>query len=169
MIDSGYIERNYNALLAEIKAAAGGRKIDLVAVTKSGSDEELLALAALGVTDIGENRPQELRRRGELLAAADLAVFLAIGNYVQSRRNNPIHFLHRDVGGIDQMSHGKEITCLSNFRPKDCCGKRLCGRNPRSLYSPLRPLPPPERRDSTESGSPPRLRPDGRVPSSCRR
>ena len=44
-----------------------GRKITLVAVTKSGSDEELLALAKAGVTNIGENRPGELKRRGELL------------------------------------------------------------------------------------------------------
>ena len=64
-----YVRKNYENLLAEIGEYEKryGRKITLVAVTKSGSDEELLALAAAGVKDIGENRPNELKRRGELL------------------------------------------------------------------------------------------------------
>ena len=62
-----YVENNYRRLKEEIATAARGREITLVCVTKSGTDEELLALASLGVTDIGENRPGELRRRGELL------------------------------------------------------------------------------------------------------
>ena len=57
-----YIKRNLDEILAKIDGR--GR---LVAVTKSASDEELLALVALGVTDIAENRPQELKRRYELL------------------------------------------------------------------------------------------------------
>lgn len=69
MADYGYIEKNYNELLSEIRSYEKryGRRITLVAVTKSGSDEELTALAKAGVTDIGENRPTELKRRGELL------------------------------------------------------------------------------------------------------
>ena len=69
MTDYGYICRNYENLLREIRSyeEAYGRKITTVAVTKSGSDEELLALAKAGVTDVGENRPGELKRRGELL------------------------------------------------------------------------------------------------------
>ncbi len=64
-----YIGRNYRELCAEIRKYEEmySRRITLVAVTKSGSDDELLALAEAGVTDIGENRPQELYRRGELL------------------------------------------------------------------------------------------------------
>ena len=64
-----YITRNYALLSEEISEYSRkfGRKITLVAVTKSASDDELLALAKCGVTDIGENRPQELARRGELL------------------------------------------------------------------------------------------------------
>ena len=52
-----YIKKNYNRVLNDIEKAAGDRDVTLVCVTKSGTDEELLALAALGVTDIGENRP----------------------------------------------------------------------------------------------------------------
>jgi len=65
----GYVRENYERLVSEIREyeARFGRRITLVAVTKSGSDEELNALAKAGVTDIGENRPTELKRRGELL------------------------------------------------------------------------------------------------------
>ena len=64
-----YVKSNYESLLGEIKILSekAGREVTLVAVTKSGSDEELIALAEAGVTHIGENRPGELRRRGGLL------------------------------------------------------------------------------------------------------
>lgn len=65
-----YIKNNLDALKSEIKelSAKYGNEVTLVCVTKSGSDEELCALAEYGASDIGENRPQELKRRGELLA-----------------------------------------------------------------------------------------------------
>ena len=68
-MDFGYIEKNLKDLCEEIRALAEkqGREVTLVAVTKSGSDEELCALVGAGVLDIGENRPGELRRRGDLL------------------------------------------------------------------------------------------------------
>ena len=64
-----YIKSNYLSLAEEIKRLSdkAGREVTLVSVTKSGSDEELLALVKAGATDIGENRPGELRRRGDLL------------------------------------------------------------------------------------------------------
>lgn len=64
-----YIKSNLDSLTSEIGSLgkAVGREITLVAVTKSGSDEELIALAELGIENIGENRPGELRRRGDLL------------------------------------------------------------------------------------------------------
>lgn len=63
-----YIRRNYDRIRESI--AALNRAVRLVAVTKSGSDEQLLALASLGIEDVAENRPQELVRRAGLLAAA---------------------------------------------------------------------------------------------------
>jgi len=71
MSDFSYIGRNFRALTDEIEelSCRSGRKITLVAVTKSGTDDELLALAECGIGDIGENRPQELVRRRELLSA----------------------------------------------------------------------------------------------------
>lgn len=69
MSDFGYINANFQDITDEIRSLSEsvGHHITLVAVTKSGSDDELCALAAAGVTDIGENRPGELRRRGDLL------------------------------------------------------------------------------------------------------
>lgn len=65
-----YVKNNYDGLVREISELSRktGSQVTLVAVTKSGSDEELLALAEAGVSDIGENRPGELRRRGDLLS-----------------------------------------------------------------------------------------------------
>ena len=64
-----YVKKNYGELLGEIAEYEKryGRKITVVAVTKSGSDEELISLAAAGVKDVAENRPAELKRRAELL------------------------------------------------------------------------------------------------------
>lgn len=71
-MDYGYVYENYNALKEEIAdlGARAGREVTLVCVTKSGSDEEVLALADAGMTDLGENRPQSLCQRGELLRGA---------------------------------------------------------------------------------------------------
>ena len=69
MGEYGYVKENYKRLVEEIRGyeKLSGRRITLVAVTKSGTDEELLALAEAGVTDVAENRPGELKRRAELL------------------------------------------------------------------------------------------------------
>ena len=88
MSDFGYIKKNYDALTYEIKelSARAGRDVTLVAVTKSGSDEELIALAECGIGDIGENRPQELVRRSELLSAHGLfPKFHEIGNLQRNK------------------------------------------------------------------------------------
>ena len=79
-----YIKKNLDELraeLSELAKAAGRESVRLVCVTKSGSDEELEALVKAGAEDIGENRPQELKRRGELLAERGLTPTLhEIGN-----------------------------------------------------------------------------------------
>lgn len=70
MENFNYIKSNYEALVNDIKELSerlGVAAPTLVSVTKSGSDEELLALAAAGAVDIGENRPGEVKRRGEIL------------------------------------------------------------------------------------------------------
>lgn len=72
-----YIERNYRSLkkeIADLSAALARPEPTLVAVTKSGTDEELLALAAAGACDFGENRPSEVKRRAELLKSSGFDV-----------------------------------------------------------------------------------------------
>ena len=88
MSNFDYIRSNYISLKDEIcqLGKAAGRDVTLVSVTKSGSDEELVALASAGATDIGENRPGELHRRGVLLEAAGYTPNLhEIGNLQRNK------------------------------------------------------------------------------------
>ena len=111
MSEFAYIEKNLRELLAEIGelAASVGREVKLVAVTKSGSDEELLALCRAGACDIGENRPGELRRRGDLLREAGMTPTLhEIGNL----QRNKVKLIIESVGlihSLDNMALAREI------------------------------------------------------------
>ena len=72
-----YIKRNYENLcdqLCKISSRVGVKAPTLVCVTKSGSDEELVSLVKAGATDLGENRPGEVKRRFELLSEKNLSV-----------------------------------------------------------------------------------------------
>ena len=74
-----YIKRNYNELVGEIAEIARRACVptpELVSVTKSGSDDELLALVKAGARHIGENRPAEVARRGGLLRDAGFSPFM---------------------------------------------------------------------------------------------
>ena len=75
MENYGYIKNNFDSLTEELEKIAdrvGTKPPTLVAVTKSGGDEELLALVRAGATHIGENRPTEVKRRLELIREAGL-------------------------------------------------------------------------------------------------
>ncbi len=88
MSEYGYVKKNYEALCREIGEYEErlGRKITLVCVTKSGSDEELCALVAAGASDLGENRPGELKRRAELLRSKGYTPrFHEIGNLQRNK------------------------------------------------------------------------------------
>ena len=106
-----YVKDNYLSLEKEIAELADrwGHDVTLVAVTKSGSDEELLALAAAGVSDIGENRPGELQRKGELLSANGYQPRLhEIGNLQRNKVKliiDKVHLIH----SLDSVSLAEEI------------------------------------------------------------
>ena len=112
MSDFSYIERNLDEVkddLAQIAASCGRAVPTLVCVTKSGSDEELMALVRAGATDIGENRPQELMRRGELLGGEGLHPTLhEIGNL---QRNKVKYIIERAslIHSLDSLTLAKEI------------------------------------------------------------
>lgn len=104
-----YIERNLCALREEIHRLGGGRDVRLVCVTKSGSDEELLALCAAGARDIAENRPQELVRRAALVREAGFAPRMhEIGNL---QKNKVRHILPLDplIHSVSSVSLAEEI------------------------------------------------------------
>ena len=112
MSDFSYIERNLaevRADLAKIAESCGRPAPTLVCVTKSGSDEELIELVRAGATDIGENRPQELMRRGELLAGYGLRPTLhEIGNL---QRNKVKYIIERAslIHSLDSLPLAEEI------------------------------------------------------------
>lgn len=106
-----YIERNLKDLCEEIRdlAEKQGREVTLVAVTKSGSDEELCALVEAGAVNIGENRPGELRRRGDLLKEKGYSPVLhEIGNL----QRNKVKLIIESVSlihSLDNLALAKEI------------------------------------------------------------
>ncbi|EWM68527.1 MULTISPECIES: YggS family pyridoxal phosphate-dependent enzyme [Micromonospora] len=63
------------ARIADACAAAGRQRdaVTLVAVTKTYPASDVVALAALGVTDVGENRDQEAAPKAEAVAGAGAA------------------------------------------------------------------------------------------------
>lgn len=108
----GYVRKNYENLVLEIAEYEKrlNRKITVVAVTKSGSDGEVVALVKAGATDIAENRPSELKRRAELLREAGFAPRLhEIGNLQRNKVKlviNEASFIH----SVGKFELAKEIS-----------------------------------------------------------
>ena len=107
-----YVRKNLGDLIAEIKEYEElyGRRITVVAVTKSGSDEELIELAAAGVTDVAENRPAELKRRAELLRERGFTPrFHEIGNLQRNKVKLVIHEAYL-IHSVDRYELAEEIS-----------------------------------------------------------
>lgn len=112
MTDYGYIERNLTDLMRELEAiakAAGRKTPKLVCVTKSGTDEELLALAESGAFAIGENRPGELKRRGELLLEHGFTPELHQIGTLQSNKAKLVCDKAALIHSLDSLSLAREI------------------------------------------------------------
>ena len=114
-----YIKNNYLALRDEIDTLAhrlGTPPPTLVAVTKSGSDEELVALVKAGAVDIGENRPGEVLRRGELLRNAGFAPRMhEIGTLQRNKVKliiDSVHLIH----SIDSVKLAHDVDRLAAAR-----------------------------------------------------
>ncbi len=98
-----YIRHNLervSATLAEVAARRGTPPATLVAVTKSASDEEVLALAALGVSSMAENRVPCYLARRDLLAAHGFAPALHL---IGSLQTNKVKYIARDVALIQSL------------------------------------------------------------------
>ena len=107
-----YIKNNYNSLTEEINDLAlklGVSAPKLVCVTKSGSDEELIALVKAGAIDIGENRPGEVNRRGALLREAGFTPRMhEIGTLQRNKIKliaESVHMIH----SVDSFHLAKDI------------------------------------------------------------
>lgn len=107
-----YIKKNYEELKSEIDTLAkklGRPPVTLVCVTKSGTDEEFLALAHFGATDMGENRPQEAARRKALLLENGFSAAMhEIGN-LQTNKVKLIADKCTLIHSLDSLSLAKEI------------------------------------------------------------
>ena len=112
MTDYGYISKNYCELKEELESIAkssGTTPPKLVCVTKSGSDDELLALVKAGAEAIGENRPGELKRRGELLLEAGFSPELHQIGTLQSNKAKLVCDKTALIHSLDSLSLAKEI------------------------------------------------------------
>lgn len=118
-----YIKENYLSLkdeIAELSARLGMPEPTLVAVTKSGTDEELLALAAAGAADIGENRPGELKRRADILRASG---FYPNMHEIGTLQRNKIKLIIEDahlVHSLDTPRLAKDLA-----RHAEALGRRI--------------------------------------------
>lgn len=119
----GYIRKNLDEVTASVEAArkiGGQDKVTLVCVTKSATDDELKALVSLGIPDIGENRPQELSRRGKLLAEAGYHPNL---HEIGRLQTNKVKMIAADVcliQSLDRIELAEEIEkCAAK------CGRRI--------------------------------------------
>ena len=112
MTDYGYISKNFKELTEELRDIAKKSCTDvpkLVCVTKSGSDEELLALAEAGCLAIGENRPGELKRRAELLSEHGFAPELHQIGTLQSNKAKLVCDKATLIHSLDSVSLAKEL------------------------------------------------------------
>ena len=117
MNQHSYIERNLRAVRAELAAAAerGGYPVpELVAVTKSATPDEVLALSQLGISCMAENRVQLLRERKELLNGMGQA-FDLIGS-LQTNKGKYVVGEVRLVQSLDSLRLAEELNRVAERR-----------------------------------------------------
>lgn len=112
MEDYAYIQKNLAAVQADMARAAAdaGRAVPtLVAVTKSASDDEVLALCRCGITDVAENRVPLFRARAELLSAHGFAPRLHLIGSLQTNKVKYIAAGAALIQSLDSLRLAAEI------------------------------------------------------------
>ena len=109
-IDPQAVADNVGAIRALI-AQRGTRPVTLVAVTKRFGPEAVEAVAAAGVTDIGENYAQEMREKADLVASARPDLDLR-WHFIGSVQRNKVRLIADVVDlwqTVDRVKVGREI------------------------------------------------------------
>ncbi len=111
MSNYGYLEENIKTIEARIaracqKAGRNREDIVLVAVTKTVDAAIVNRSIALGITQIGENKPQEIVRKHDLI---DKAVAWHMIGHLQSNKVKTIIDKVSLIHSVDRLSVVKEI------------------------------------------------------------
>jgi pyridoxal phosphate enzyme (YggS family) len=135
------IGRNLTAVSTRIAAAcrAAGRDpagVTLIAVTKTYPASDVLALASLGLTDIGENRDQEAAPKAAAVLAAGQAVTWHFIGQLQTNKAHAVARYADFVHSVDRVrlvralgagarAAGRDLTCLVqvSLDPADAGGR----------------------------------------------
>ena len=115
MSDFSYIKNNLDTVREELETVCTrlARPLPtLAAVTKSATDEELLALVQYGATNIAENRPQELTRRAALLGAHGMTVKYHQIGHLQSNKASKVLPLSALIHSLSSESLLRELERL---------------------------------------------------------
>ena len=122
MEQTSYIRRNLARVRSELAACAaraGYPVPTLVAVTKSASDEEVLALAACGVSDMAENRVQCFSARQALLASHGFSPRLHL---IGSLQTNKVKYLMADFKKKNGYLRSLQLSKEFDLYRQDYCG-----------------------------------------------
>ena len=110
MMAFSYVDENLAAIRARIDAArerSGGRDVTLLAAVKYTDTEHINYLHSLGVTDIGENRVQQLLEHWEALDRQNLRV-----HFIGTLQKNKVKYIIDKVSmihSLDSLSLAAEI------------------------------------------------------------
>ena len=104
------MEENLKRVREEIEKSrehsVTGEEVKLIAVTKTHGVDAIEEAIKLGVTDIGENKVQELTEKMDIIG--DKVRYHMIGNL----QSNKVKYIYRDVAlihSLDRLSLAKEI------------------------------------------------------------
>lgn len=107
----GYIEKNLCAIRERIEAAKKnspyGGEVTLLAATKYASAEEINAAAGFGLTDIGENRVQQLLEKYDALDRDKINI-----HFIGSLQKNKVKYIADKVcmiHSLDSVELAREI------------------------------------------------------------
>lgn len=103
---------SFASILQRIRAAAAGRRVDLLAVSKTRTAAEIRALAALGQRAFGENYVQEAQAKRAALD--DLALDWRLIGHLQS---NKCREAAQTFDWIESIDRSKLLEPLVRFRP----------------------------------------------------